>query len=326
MGYLDAVGLPFHISDIVNSTLYRFKFPDTFLSDIVDRACHALSIDDQRRSFHPLVWNEARERPGADRIEQVWFAGVHANVGGGYPKQGMSLVALDWMMERAEATGLRFIPLAREAVRHCASVDDKLYDSRAGLGTFYRWKPRDIERICDSNSMRPPRLHATVLERIAHDIDDYAPVNLPHGAVLVTTEPPVGRGLLAHRRAANMERELRAALPAHSLLESLQAPIFVGWLSATQRTTIVATTARWSDGHGSTTMSAVSARSPTISQRSTVAREPPTKIRSIRSWRSVGSAGSVVGVHVHPGRATSSGCAPLNASPRPAASTARVEG
>jgi uncharacterized protein (DUF2235 family) len=228
---VDAVGLPFHLSDVVNSTLYRFKFPDTFLSDSVDKACHALSIDDQRQSFHPLVWNEAREKPGADRIEQVWFAGVHANVGGGYPKQGMSLVALDWMMERAETMGLRFIRRAREAVRECASVDDKLYDSRSGFGTFYRWKPRDIEKICDGNSMRPPRLHASVLERIAHGTDDYAPANLPHDAVLETTEAPVGRGVLAHRRAANMERELKAALPTHSLLERLQAPILVGWLS-----------------------------------------------------------------------------------------------
>ena len=228
---VDAVGLPFHVSDVVNSTFYRFKFPDTFLSDCVDKACHALSIDDARQSFHPLVWNEARETPGANRIEQVWFAGVHANVGGGYPKHGMSLVALDWMMERAEAYGLRFNARARETVRDCASVDDKLYDSRAGLGTFYRWKPRDIELICDGNAMRPPRLHATVLERIAHGTDDYAPANLPHDAVLVTTEPPEGRGVLAQQRARNLERELRSALPTHSLLDSLHAPVLVGWLS-----------------------------------------------------------------------------------------------
>jgi uncharacterized protein (DUF2235 family) len=228
---VDAVGLPFHVSDLINSTIYRFKFPDTFLSEIVDKACHALSLDDERQAFHPLVWNEAREAPGSDRIEQVWFAGVHANVGGGYPKQGMSLVALDWMMERAEAVGLRFTAHAREHVRHGASVDDMLYDSRAGLNTFYRWRPRDIGKICDTNAMRPARLHVTVLERIAHGIDDYAPANLPHDAMLVATEPTMGRGVLANLRAANLERELKLALPAQSLLERLQAPILVGWLS-----------------------------------------------------------------------------------------------
>ena len=49
-----------------------------------------------------------KEKPGdAGRISQVWFAGAHSNVGGGYPKQGMSLVALDWMLAEAEHAGAR---------------------------------------------------------------------------------------------------------------------------------------------------------------------------------------------------------------------------
>ena len=51
--------------------------------------------------------------PGIHRVEQVWFTGVHSNVGGGYPKQGLSLVTLDWMMERAEEQGLKFIESER---------------------------------------------------------------------------------------------------------------------------------------------------------------------------------------------------------------------
>ncbi len=107
---VDAVGLPFHISDIINALFYRFKFPDLHLTPIVQRACQALSIDDQRESFRPLLWRQAPE--DVDRIEQVWFAGAHSNVGGGYPKQGMSLVALDWMLaeaHRAGGHGLRIV-------------------------------------------------------------------------------------------------------------------------------------------------------------------------------------------------------------------------
>ena len=96
---VDAVGSPLGIAEIINGTFYRFKFPDTTLSRQVAYACHALALDEQRQSFRPLLWCEG---PGDDvRIEQVWFAGVHSNVGGGYPRQGMSLVALDWMMRRA---------------------------------------------------------------------------------------------------------------------------------------------------------------------------------------------------------------------------------
>src|SRR5262245_20933104 len=53
---VDAVGLPFHLGDFINLVLYRFKFPDYHLSPLVQRACHALSVDDERHSFHPLFW------------------------------------------------------------------------------------------------------------------------------------------------------------------------------------------------------------------------------------------------------------------------------
>ena len=80
-------------------------------------------------------------------MHQVWFAGVHSNVGGGYPKQGVSLVTLDWMLRAARDHGLRILDKDAEYYREHANVDDKLYDSRAGMGVFYRWKPRDIKTL-----------------------------------------------------------------------------------------------------------------------------------------------------------------------------------
>jgi hypothetical protein len=177
---VDGVGLPFHLSDFINLTIHRFKFPDSRLSKCVGHACHALAIDDERHSFHPLLWEDD------PRIEQVWFAGAHSNVGGGYPKQGMSLVTLDWMMAKAEKTGLRLVGSVRELYRDLASVDDKLYNSRAGLGVFYRWKPRDITEVCARHRI-PPVLHMSVLERIAHGTNDYAPGNLPPNAEAAIT-------------------------------------------------------------------------------------------------------------------------------------------
>lgn len=101
---VDAVGLPFRLADLINEFIWRFKFPDTSLSAHVGAACHALAADEARESFRPLLWDESAENPANPRIQQVWFAGVHSNVGGGYPRQGMSLVALDWMM--AEPSGM----------------------------------------------------------------------------------------------------------------------------------------------------------------------------------------------------------------------------
>ncbi|HEX2225969.1 MAG TPA: DUF2235 domain-containing protein [Candidatus Binatia bacterium] len=229
---VDAVGLPFHIGDFLN-LFYRFKFPDYHLSPLVDRACHALAIDDERHSFHPLLW---KELAGDDkRIEQVWFAGAHSNVGGGYPKQGMSLVALEWMMQKARAAGLRILDSDGVVYRAHANVDDKLYDPRAGLGIFYRWKPRDIAAICAENNVKPA-IHLSVLERIAHGTEDYVPGNLPPNASIVITPTGVPQeDAAALERAREVESVLRSAHArrAHgqSLLSHVRPAIAIGLLS-----------------------------------------------------------------------------------------------
>jgi hypothetical protein len=160
---------------------------DLKLSQQVKRACHALAIDDERHTFHPVIWDEGGESDG--RIEQVWFAGVHSNVGGGYEKQGMSLVTLDWMMTQAEQMGLRFQPREHELYRERQNVNDKLYNSRAGLGVYYRYKPRDIQAICAKHHTRP-KLHVSALKRIALGTEGYAPGNFPmtDGVTVVDTE------------------------------------------------------------------------------------------------------------------------------------------
>jgi hypothetical protein len=230
---VDAVGLPFHISDVINATVYRFKFPDRKLSDKVERAYHALAIDDERHSFHPLLWDETERRAHTEQVlEQVWFAGAHSNVGGGYPKQGMSLVALDWMMQKASDAGLRFVPGDRGFYADHANIDDKLYDPRAGLATFYRWKPRDVSAVCQENNV-PPALHLSVLERIAHGTDDYAPGNLPPDAkVVITPTGHPGSDATAGQRATEVQAVLRTAhADGRPLLARVRTAIAMGRLS-----------------------------------------------------------------------------------------------
>lgn len=223
---VDAVGLPFHVSDFVNLTIHRFKFPDRKLSWCVQRACHALAVDDERHSFHPLLWDED------PRIEQVWFAGAHSNVGGGYPKQGMSLVTLDWMTAKAEEAGLRLVSSERAFYRDHANVDDKLYNPRAGLGMFYRWKPRDIARMCADHGIIP-KLHLSLLERIAHGTSDYAPGNLPLNAevVITPTSGPAGDEPVLER-AKYVKAVLQAAHRTEQpLLERVRSAVVAGRVS-----------------------------------------------------------------------------------------------
>jgi type VI secretion system (T6SS) phospholipase Tle1-like effector len=186
---VDAVGLPVdELAWFINDFIYQFKFPDLKLRPIVDRACQALSIDDERQSFQPVMWDE-RSSENPERIEQVWFAGAHSNVGGGYRKQGVSLVSLDWMMSKAESCGLRFLAEDRQSYRDHRNIHDHLYNSRSGLAMYYRYKPRDISKICKKYGVKP-KIHESVFERIAQATEAYAPGNLPMSQIAVVGGSP----------------------------------------------------------------------------------------------------------------------------------------
>ncbi len=221
---VDAVGLPFaHLADFVNYWIYPFKFSNLRLSPHVAKGRHALSIDDERHTFHPYMWDEADESDPA-RIVQVWFAGVHANVGGGYPKQGMSLAPLYWMMREAGHERLRFVADDLEYVREHQNVHDKLYNSRAGLGVYYRYKPRDIHAIC-ARSSTTPLIHESAIERIHHATEGYAPGNFPAGAEIVASEAAVSR-------YASAPETIGAGYGAHtSLLDRVRSQIWIRRLS-----------------------------------------------------------------------------------------------
>ena len=81
-------------------------FHDFKLSNSVANAYHALAIDDVRKSFHPVLFEPGRNKNG--ELKQVWFTGMHSDVGGGYPgtESGLSDIALEWMIGHAVKHGL----------------------------------------------------------------------------------------------------------------------------------------------------------------------------------------------------------------------------
>jgi uncharacterized protein (DUF2235 family) len=184
---VDAVGLPFALADVWNKIIWQYKFETTTLVDVVERGCHALALDDERAEFDPVIWNEDHPETRR-RVEQVWFAGSHSNVGGGYPQHGMSLVALDWMMSHAQAQGIRFVAHTRDEYETQHSFADKLYDPRSGLGVFYRWKPRNVDALCAKRGIAIPKIHVSAIERIVQAPEGYAPGNIPPRSEIVTTE------------------------------------------------------------------------------------------------------------------------------------------
>src|SRR5205807_134445 len=92
-----AYGLPIEeMTRGVSRWIWPLELPTRTADPRINRACHALALDDERTTFHPVLWNENGEKqptPDKDgnvwlkdeRISQVWFVGSHSNVGGGYP-------------------------------------------------------------------------------------------------------------------------------------------------------------------------------------------------------------------------------------------------
>jgi uncharacterized protein (DUF2235 family) len=101
-----ALGIPLDSLRVFNRGL---QFHDVQLSSIVDNAFHALAIDERRGPFRPALWAQsAQAHAQGQRIEQVWFPGVHTDVGGGRKDDSLSSLAFLWMRDRAAECGLAF--------------------------------------------------------------------------------------------------------------------------------------------------------------------------------------------------------------------------
>jgi uncharacterized protein (DUF2235 family) len=207
------------ITRAIDNWLYALSMPDYQLNERVRCARHALAIDDERDAFHPLLWDEVHEaslisdaKVSKDRLRQVWFTGMHADVGGGYPDESLSYVSLLWMIKEAEDQGLRVLKVITDRFLALASSSGPIHDSRSGPGAYYRYQPRKIAAW-----MQPPDpstlyqrdpdrvdpngaslgfiptvlVHESVAARIAHGTDRYAPITLPARIVIV---PPKAGG------------------------------------------------------------------------------------------------------------------------------------
>lgn len=190
LNYLSA-GLEALFDCFVPHNFYHYK-----LTDNGNYACHALAINDARAAFWPYVWQEKNIQGAEDRttdnVQQVWFAGMHANVGGGYERDGLAGIPLYWLMKQAEDKGLVFNDDAMETVRDTSHIHGRMYDSRLGLKMVYRYHPREIEQLCktkkdESVLLDKIKIHSSVIERMNHRTANYVPCHIPAHFDVVNT-------------------------------------------------------------------------------------------------------------------------------------------
>lgn len=181
-----------NITFLILEKFFNCLFPHNFyhykLTDNVKYACQALAIDDERTAFWPYVWQEKNIEGAKDRteknVQQVWFAGMHANVGGGYERDGLAGIPLSWLMKQAEEKGLVFNSDALQRVHDTSHVHGRMYDTRLGLKMIYRYHPREIEKLCKTKNgksilLGKIKIHSSVIERMFHRTANYTPTFIP---------------------------------------------------------------------------------------------------------------------------------------------------
>jgi hypothetical protein len=119
LGVFDTVGA----LGVPGAVSTKHLFHDVNLSPIVRCARQALALDERRLTFEPSLWEAPEEQALSDeasgRVEQVWFPGVHSDVGGGYRLCGLSDTTLLWMASEAGQRGLVFDPRLLEVYVGC---------------------------------------------------------------------------------------------------------------------------------------------------------------------------------------------------------------
>lgn len=136
-----ALGIPFSFLGFLNK---NNEFYDTKMGSNMSIARHALAIDEQRSDFEPTVWEP---RPEVD-LKQIWFAGVHSDIGGSYPPDKdtgarLSDIPFTWMMQEATAAGLEFEPHLKSSLK--PSFKATLHQSRRHIYRSKRPYHRPID-------------------------------------------------------------------------------------------------------------------------------------------------------------------------------------
>lgn len=176
-----ALGIP--VRGIAALQKGKYEFHDTELSGTVKFAYHALAIDERRGPFRPTLW-DYKPKDG-QTIEQMWFCGVHSDVGGGYEDAGLSDIALEWMLAKARGADLRLDDAAIAARPLSPNpMMAPAHDSRKGVylatAAFERpvGLPSPNSKNAGPNGLDPTQsIHPSVLQRWDGD-PNYRPVRL----------------------------------------------------------------------------------------------------------------------------------------------------
>lgn len=181
-----------------------FAFLETDLRINYTHAYHALAIDEHREAFTPTLWTKVTPKVGdtyqprtIDKVEQRWFVGAHANVGGGYEDDLLAQIPLGWLMNKAVGHGLLF----RDSVvidgnENACPIHDSLAEMAHGIYeilTFgkHHYRPIGIDPVDLGDATITTineSIDSTVFDRWQND-STYRPKNLSEWAKRRDVDP-----------------------------------------------------------------------------------------------------------------------------------------
>ena len=187
---IGALGAPTPLMGWISRQLW-VGFHDTELRN-TDYAYHALAIDERREPFRPSVWTSTQD--DCQEMRQVWFAGSHTNVGGGYRYPGLADTTFLWMIKMARLRGLEFDQAYLDDPRNTnPDYRDQINDSFSPpywiFGPYLRPIGQLHEDVEEDRRGINEMLHASVVKRNAENLPTFNAGNLARGLEKLPVEP-----------------------------------------------------------------------------------------------------------------------------------------
>jgi hypothetical protein len=196
------LGVPLPCVPKVSRADFAFLETDLRINDT--HAYHALAIDEHREAFAPTLWVKSTPKQGQtypardlDHVEQRWFVGAHANVGGGYEDDLLAQIPLEWLMNKAIAHGLEFKDtVVIDGNENTCPIHDSLAEMAHGIyeiltfGKHY-YRPIGAEPLDTGDAVTSTineTIDATVFDRWRSD-ETYRPKNLSDWATRRSVDP-----------------------------------------------------------------------------------------------------------------------------------------
>ena len=145
----------------------RYRFPDTDLGATIKHARHAIAIDERRRTFSPTLWTKWKK---SQDVVQMWFPGVHGDIGGGYAENGLSDFPLAWMIGEARKRGLAFEDNFVNQIN--GNSQGFLHQSATSIFQRLRLRPRAVPHFNESE-------HGASVSPAARNRQQNPPINQP---------------------------------------------------------------------------------------------------------------------------------------------------